>query len=42
MLKTAGFVLLIEILAIVWVRRSVAARNGAAAPARRRLSGSQV
>lgn len=42
MLKTAGFVLLIEILAIVWVRRSVAARNGAATPARRRLSGSQV
>jgi len=43
MLKTAGFVLLLEVIAIFWVRRSVAARNGAAAaPARGRLSGSRV
>ncbi|HYV20272.1 MAG TPA: c-type cytochrome [Verrucomicrobiae bacterium] len=40
MLKTAGIVLLLEIVAIVLVRRSVAQPGGAAAPARGRLSGS--
>ncbi|HET8946493.1 MAG TPA: c-type cytochrome [Candidatus Polarisedimenticolia bacterium] len=40
MLKTAGFVLLLELLAIALVRRSVARPGGEAAPARGRLSGS--
>jgi mono/diheme cytochrome c family protein len=40
MLKTAGFVLLLEIAAIALVRRSVARPGTAAAPARGRLSGS--
>jgi mono/diheme cytochrome c family protein len=40
MLKTAGFVLLLELAAIALVRRSVARPGGAPAPARGRLSGS--
>ena len=43
MLKTAGIVLLAELIAIAWVWRGARARNGsAAAPARGRLSGSHV
>src|SRR5262245_26522027 len=42
MLKTAGFVLLLEVIAIAWVWRSVKAGSGVAAPTRERLSGSHV